>query len=326
MEPTAKEKMLFGKYVDVLDRKDNKAVYQLKDESGSAKMTSYQVFEGIILIYNEVHMQSVLVDILPPEEMYEINHCREGRIECEFNNGEYLYISKGDFSVNRKNGGCNQTYFPISHYHGISIAISPKEAQNTIDYWLGKSKVDLRKLIEMLCGKKSFFLIGENKSLEHIFSELYDVPDKIREDYFRLKVLEVILFLSTFEEKKKENRSYFSRRQVEKIKLIQKQITEQLDKKFTLNQLAIEHKIALTSMKKCFKGVFGIGIHSYMKNYRMNAAAKMLLETDDTILCIANRVGYENASKFSTGFKELIGLSPKEFRRSKEITSIREKY
>lgn len=317
MQPTIKEKSIYGSNVKILNQKNNMTVYQLIDETGSTEMTSYQIFDGITLVYNDVHMESVFVDVIPEEEMFEINHCREGRIECEFSNGEYLYISKDDFSINRKDGTCHQSYFPISHYHGISIAVNPKEAQKVIDCWLGENRMDLRELFDMLCGEKSFLFMRENKTMTHIFSELYCVPDKIKQEYFQLKVLEVILLLTTFEEKKKENKSYFSRGQVEKIKVIQKQITENMDKKFTLEKLANEHGIALTSMKKCFKGVFGSGIYAYIKNYRMNAAAKMLLGTEDTILHIANRVGYENGSKFSAAFKDVIGISPKEFRRSK---------
>ena len=53
----------------------------------------------------------------------------------------------------------------------------------------------------------------------------------------------------------------------------------------------------------------------------MKKAADMLISTDDTILRIANMVGYENGSKFASAFKAVIGLSPKEFREHKEMMS-----
>ncbi|QHI74030.1 helix-turn-helix domain-containing protein [Aminipila terrae] len=317
MQPTSLEKSLYGDDVKILSRRDDMAVYLVTDKTGSAKMTSYQVFEGIDIIYNDVHMQKVHIDIKPSQEMFEINHCNEGRIECEFHNGDYLYMAEGDFSVNRKDGYCHKSYFPLSHYHGVSIAITPKTAQKEIDCQFGENKINIEKICNSLCGRKGFFLARQRERIKHIFFELYCVPEQIKKDIFKLKVLEIILILSTLEGEYPEQKTYFPRMQVEKIKSIHKQITEHLDKKYTLEQLAKEHDIALTSMKNCFKGVFGSGIYAYVKKYRMHAAAQMLLETDHNVLEIANCVGYENGSKFAAAFKDIIGVSPSVFRESK---------
>ncbi|QAT42932.1 helix-turn-helix domain-containing protein [Aminipila luticellarii] len=318
MKPTLEEKSLYGEGVQVLNRRADRSVYQITDETGNAKMISYEVFEGITVVYNEVHMQEFSVDINPSEEVFEINHCREGRIECEFQNGDYLYMADGDFSVNRKEGTRHHSYFPISHYHGVSITVVPKLAQRELDHHFGTGQINLEQICRALCGRRGFFLIREPEWAEHIFFELYCLPEQIRKDYFKLKVLEVLLFLSTIGGETNQPSVYFPRGQVEKIKIIQKQITEHMDKKYTLEQLAAEHEMALTAMKSCFKGVFGSGIYSYIKRYRMSAAAKMLLETEHTILHIANCVGYENGSKFAAAFKDVMGMTPREFRQNRE--------
>ena len=46
----------------------------------------------------------------------------------------------------------------------------------------------------------------------------------------------------------------------------------------------------------------------------MNFAAKDLVNTNDAILEIANRWGYENGSKFSSAFKQIMGCNPREYR------------
>lgn len=53
----------------------------------------------------------------------EINHCREGRIEFESLEGEFLYIKKGDMVVNIKTGVKEYSYFSESHYSGVTIEI-----------------------------------------------------------------------------------------------------------------------------------------------------------------------------------------------------------
>ena len=73
-------------------------------------------------------------------------------------------------------------------------------------------------------------------------------------------------------------------------------------------------------MKKCFKGIYGSSIHQYVKQMRIKEAAKDLADTDDSILSIANRYGYENASKFAEAFRVIMGYKPSEYRRRKKMS------
>jgi AraC-like DNA-binding protein len=47
----------------------------------------------------------------------------------------------------------------------------------------------------------------------------------------------------------------------------------------------------------------------------MTAASKLLAETDQSILEIAGKYGYENGSKFAGAFRSVMGTSPSEYRR-----------
>ena len=47
----------------------------------------------------------------------------------------------------------------------------------------------------------------------------------------------------------------------------------------------------------------------------MEMAAKLLAETDESILEIAGRIGYENGSKFARAFRDVMGISPGRYRR-----------
>ena len=52
-----------------------------------------------------------------------------------------------------------------------------------------------------------------------------------------------------------------------------------------------------------------------MKSYRMQAATILLRDTKDSITEIAAKMGYDNPSKFSEGFKKEFGELPSEFRK-----------
>jgi AraC-like DNA-binding protein len=53
-----------------------------------------------------------------------------------------------------------------------------------------------------------------------------------------------------------------------------------------------------------------------MRTWRMNAAAVMLRETNESIIFIAGELGYDNASKFSSAFQDVMGKTPSEYRKS----------
>ncbi len=83
---------------------------------------------------------------------------------------------------------------------------------------------------------------------------------------------------------------------------------EELSRRFSINQ---------TTLKTAFKAVYGQPVASYMKDYRIKKAKELLLHTDSPIAEIASRVGYENQSKFTQAFKEVTGMLPKEYRKTR---------
>jgi AraC-like DNA-binding protein len=109
---------------------------------------------------------------------------------------------------------------------------------------------------------------------------------------------------------------YFPKKQVGTVKEIMKYITGNIDRRITQQELSRKFSIPLTSMKLCFKGVYGMSIYDFIRSYRMQAAALMLRESEDNIAVIAGRVGYDNASKFASAFKTETGRSPGEYRKT----------
>lgn len=293
--------------------------YRIEDETGRAELTVYTVYPGIMLMYMDIHKPELSCEANPMPDVFAINHCEEGRIECNFHSGEYLYMGEGDMSVGwrRHSAYCHNAVFPLSHYHGVTILLSLPQAQKVFDKQLGKNAIDLKAMSLRFCGQRDFSMImQEDAGLKHLFYELYHVPETIKKQYFRIKILEILLFLSTIEKPPRDKREPLTLQQVSIVKAVQKEITAHMTRRFTVEHLAKKHGISQTTLKKCFKGVYGSTISQYVKEYRMVKAKELLLHTDDSIMEIANCVGYENSSKFAVAFQKIIGQLPGEFRRS----------
>ncbi|TCK98727.1 AraC family transcriptional regulator [Natranaerovirga hydrolytica] len=310
------EKVLRDNNISILKSEKDCTVYKMQDVSGEGTMTWYKVFPGIYLSYNDFHMETCCSAFKRETDILTIDHCRQGRIEWELTKNRYMYLQEGDLFINSKDYQAVGFGFPIKHYHGITVIIYINEALHFEKSILEEFSIDLKSLHKAFTSGEGILFMRAMASIEHIFSELYTVSPEIRNHYFKIKVLELLLFLSAFEMPMQgSERPYLPKNQVQKAKAIMKYMTDHIDEHFTLEELSLRFKVSLTTMKSSFKGVYGTSIYSYMRMHRMHIAAKMLKENDERITTIASKVGYSNPSKFSAAFKDIIGISPKDYRK-----------
>lgn len=303
--------------IQTVEHCESFSIYRSQDSTGDCEVTVYPVFSGIELVYYDVHMQSCDINLAKGREMLIITHCQEGRIEFEYKNGEYLYLASGDLSIQKNTENIRHRYCPLSHYHGVSVAIDMNRVPRCFSCILDDVFVSPEELEMKFCSEKPYSIMRENISIEHIFSELYSVPENIRKGYHKVKVLELLLFLSGLEYKvESEERRYFSRSQVTAAKEAKKYLLAHLDEHITITELADMLGISSTSLKICFKGVYGDTINGYITNCKMQKAASLLKNTDKSVLEIAGIVGYNNGSKFAGAFRRVMNKSPNEYRKS----------
>lgn len=303
--------------IQTVEHCESFSIYRSQDSTGDCEVTVYPVFSGIELVYYDVHMQSCDINLAKGREMLIITHCQEGRIEFEYKNGEYLYLASGDLSIQKNTENIRHRYCPLSHYHGVSVAIDMNRVPRCFSCILDDVFVSPEELEMKFCSEKPYSIMRENISIEHIFSELYSVPENIRKGYHKVKVLELLLFLSGLEYKgESEERRYFSRSQVTAAKEAKKYLLAHLDEHITITELADMLGISSTSLKICFKGVYGDTINGYITNCKMQKAASLLKSTDKSVLEIAGIVGYNNGSKFAGAFRRVMNKSPNEYRKS----------
>ena len=112
---------------------------------------------------------------------------------------------------------------------------------------------------------------------------------------------------------------YFNQHQVECARRAAKLLTQELTVHRTIEQLAQDVGLSATALKTCFKSVYGSSVYAYQKEYRLQLAQKLLTETDSTIAEIAHQIGYENPNKFSSAFRQSLGMTPTQYRKMRPI-------
>lgn len=312
------ERDFYGNNVCITTKEDDCTIYRIKDSLGHAVLTRYDVYPGIALVYNDVHTERISICKKPYyQNILEINHCREGRIEFESAEGEYLYVKKGDMSVNMKSSVKEYSIFPQAHYHGVTIELDLDILACNKKSILYDFDLKTTFLKSKVCNPNRCFVMHEKQEFEHLFAELYCVPEQIKNQYYKIKVLEILLFLSAInpEQEKIENR-YFNRDLVARVKEIHSYMVNHLEEKLTIDILSEKFDVAQTSLKKCFKEIYGNSIYAYLKEYRIQKASEFLRKKDYEISRIAGMVGYDNASKFASSFKSVMGINPNEYRKN----------
>lgn len=281
-------------------------------------ISRHKVFDGIDLMFLDVKQETIQFYAKSHTKTFAINHCEEGRIECKFTSGEYLYMGPGDMSLgwHISSNYQHENYFPTKLFKGVVLLVDVEKAQPILDTLVTETRIDLTQLANRFCEQSEFgMMMEETESVRQIFSSLYKVPDQIKGHYFKLKVIEIFLLLSIISTTNHEKRSSYRKQQVDIVKAVNEYISTQFMKRITIDSLSDQFDIPTSTLKRCFKGVYGTTIHHYLKECRINSAKHLLQESDQSILEIANAVGYENGSKFTSAFKEATGVTPSDYRK-----------
>jgi AraC-like DNA-binding protein len=92
---------------------------------------------------------------------------------------------------------------------------------------------------------------------------------------------------------------------------------EQPAQAWTLDELGRRVGLSRSALHERFVQLIGVPPMQYLAHWRMQAAARMLLDTHATVATIALEVGYESEAAFARAFKRLVGKPPAAWRRER---------
>ena len=288
----------------LLAQSDGCSVWQFRNETGDGTMTAYEVFAGVMLSFNDFHMERYNSRYVADRRILAIDHCREGRMEYTAGDGMVGYTAAGYMKLDLRKEHTGTINFPSCHYHGLTVAFDLDIIKRSLSDEIRDFPAAPEKIISRFSlGSYPRVLHGADEA-EHIFGEMYHVPEKIRIPYFKVKILELLLYLYAMNVPEEDTeRPYFYRTQVEKVKAIRQFLIGHISENFTQEELSRRFNIPMTAMKSCFRSVYGEAIGAWLTNYRMNQAAELLIkERDMSIADIGSYVGYDNAGKFTVAF------------------------
>ncbi|VEP18866.1 DNA-binding domain-containing protein, AraC-type [Hyella patelloides LEGE 07179] len=209
-----------------------------------------------------------------------------------------------------------EQYFPNETVNSIAIYAEIDFLRNFCSN-LESVPIKLQPLIEK--GKSPCFHLPIGKILPAMQTVLWQImatPYKgiLQRMYLESKILELlVLQLAQLLENETSKQKVISlnKSEIDKIYQAKEILINNLAEPPTLMNLAQQVEIHHMKLKQGFRELFGTTPFSYLRNYRMEMARNILLESKSSVLSVASAVGYSNSSHFAAAFKQKFGISPK---------------
>ena len=200
-------------------------------------------------------------------------------------------------------------------FSGTLVSLNLKQVQDIASaaWGIEWNMSGLLRKLESQCGLMLFTDPDWNNG---IFDRLNDLPEPIYGQCCFLKMLE---FLLSFDVHKwieeispvSSNPAYNSR----SILSVQAYMKEHLSEKITIADLSRIASLSPTYLKAEFRRACGKPIHCWLVELRMQRAAERIRCTELPIYQIAQEVGYESMSQFTSAFRKQYGVTPGKYKK-----------
>ena len=91
---------------------------------------------------------------------------------------------------------------------------------------------------------------------------------------------------------------------------------EHLDEPMTIPSLSRRACLSATTFKAGFRRLYGLPVHAWLRQRRMERASELLRDSSLSVLGVAQSVGYSSASQFTAAFRREYGVTPAQYRKN----------
>jgi AraC-like DNA-binding protein len=159
-----------------------------------------------------------------------------------------------------------------------------------------------------------------NASIRLILNQLVtkQINQSLRPVYIKGKVYELLsYYFSNTSETETEHCPYIaSEETISKLKHAKEIIIDQMNTPPSLDELAKEVGLNIKKLKTDFKEFYGSPVFTFLLNYKMDLAKKLLQEQQLNVNEIGLHLGYSTSSHFIAAFKRKFGITPKQFAKT----------
>lgn len=245
----------------------------------------------------------------------QFHFCLKGNAKFIFNEGRYALEVNEENSLLLYN---TQLDLPLN------VELGPSS-------WMVSVVLTIRKFHSLFSKEADYipFLSAENKEKKYysqevvspaiavILSQLmnYNLHSSVKSLYIRGKVYELIsMYFNRSEEVDTEQCPFLvDEDNIKRIRQAKEIMISRMAEPPTLAQLSEEIGLPIKKLKEGFKHVYGDSVFSFLFDYKMDYARKMLETNKYNVNEVGLKIGYSTASHFIAAFKKKYGTTPKKY-------------
>ncbi|MHA3789901.1 helix-turn-helix transcriptional regulator [Flavobacterium hauense] len=156
-----------------------------------------------------------------------------------------------------------------------------------------------------------------NPSMAVVLSQMFhfNLHQSIKKLYFKGKVYELLsLYFNRAEDTNTESCPFLvDEENVIKIRKAKDIVIANMAEPPGLEELADKVGISLKKLKMGFKQIYGDSVYSFLFDYKMDYARKLLDSGTYNVNEVGLKIGYSTASHFISAFKKKFGTTPKKY-------------
>lgn len=207
----------------------------------------------------------------------------------------------------------------------------PLNVSMQAESWLISLVISIKKFHALFSQEADYitFLSADNKDKKYykdapvspstavVLNQLmnFNLTPSIKNLYFKAKAYELLsLYFNKSENPDLEQCPFLSDEEnIKKIRRAKDIVISRMAEPPSLQELADEIGLSLKKLKEGFKQIYGDSVYSFLFDYKMEYARKLLETGEYNVNEVGLKVGYSTASHFIAGFKKKFGTTPKKY-------------
>lgn len=298
-----------NKEYKIIEKKELKNVAR-----GAFNQTTVEDGFLVLTYQNESNkLQTIERDI--DSSLIQFHFCLKGESKFNFNEGRYTLNVQEENSLLLYNP---QRELPLNlemHPNSwlLSVLISIKKFHG-----LFSQEADYITFLSDDNKDKKYYKDGKiSPSMAIVLNQLinFNLNKSIKNLYFKAKAYELLsLYFNRSEDADVEQCPFLvDETNVIKIRKAKDIIISRIAEPPSLQELSEEIGLSLKKLKEGFKQIYGDTVFSFLFDYKMEVARKLLESGEHNVNEVGLKVGYSTASHFIAAFKKKYGTTPKKY-------------
>lgn len=204
---------------------------------------------------------------------------------------------------------------------GVLVAVDARGARESLEsicHLLGGLTLDTGRVRRWMSSRGGFTVEGPTPWSRAAFADLVRLPQTERARWCVWKSVEMLYLLSAQEEPEIEAPldSLPDRNLARSLAKTRRYMEEHLDEPLTIPTLSRRACLSATTFKEEFRRLYGLPVHTWLRQRRMERAAELLHTPGLSLETVAQAVGYSSVSQFVAAFRRYYGVTPGKYRKN----------